>query len=459
MIKVISEHPSRGPLRAMAVVGVAAISLSACGAASGSAAGVKKSTANSNVTSKASNATNSKVRDVVWWNMWSGSTVTILDKMVSEFNSTHPNIHVTQLNVPSSDGDAKLLSAIAGGDPPDVFTEFNPVIGEEANDGAIQPMNRFLTGSYGGLEKWMYPAALKGGMYNNKLVAVPMSMNTNALYYNKAMLRAAGISRPPTTLAQLDSDQAKEWKFSGGRLEQIGFYPFNATWQQFTPYFKVKDYVNGRYNLANNRHALAEMDWMASYSKYPYSDVSALNSALGAVSGASEDPFSMGKEGFELSGAYEGASRIALNPAMKNNFGVVPFPSVPGGATVPTTYENGNYNVIPKGATHPRAAFTFIAWLAGYNNPGIATYYPAGGWMPAASTVANTPAFANWESKAPYVRVFVSLLHDSGDLETTLTPTESEYELATTTALQDVATKKLTPKQALVYIDTQANKS
>ena len=163
--------------------------------------------------------------NITWQTMWSGDTLTLLNQMVTEFNSTHPDIHVTESNIPSATGDAKLLSEIAAGDPPDVFTEWNPVLGEYAADGTIQPMNPYLTGTYAGLEKWEYPIALQGGEYKGTLYALPMSMNSWALYYNKSMLKAAGISSPPTTLAQLYADQAKEWKISGGKLEQIGFYP------------------------------------------------------------------------------------------------------------------------------------------------------------------------------------------------------------------------------------------
>ena len=93
--------------------------------------------------------------------MWSGNTLTLLNQMVTEFNSTHPDIHVTESNIPSATGDAKLLSEIAAGDPPDVFTEWNPVLGEYAADGTIQPMTPYLTGTYAGLEKWEYPIALR----------------------------------------------------------------------------------------------------------------------------------------------------------------------------------------------------------------------------------------------------------------------------------------------------------
>ena len=66
--------------------------------------------------------------------------------MITAFNSTHPDIHVTESNIPSATGDAKLLSEISAGDPPDVFTEWNPVLGEYAADGSIQAMTPYLTG-------------------------------------------------------------------------------------------------------------------------------------------------------------------------------------------------------------------------------------------------------------------------------------------------------------------------
>ena len=45
--------------------------------------------------------------------------------------------------------------------------------------------------------------------YKGSLYAVPMSMNSFALYYNKSILAKAGITAPPKTLAQLDADAAK----------------------------------------------------------------------------------------------------------------------------------------------------------------------------------------------------------------------------------------------------------
>ncbi len=212
--------------------------------------------------------------DLNWQTMWSGNTLTLLSQMVNKFNATHPNIHVTESSIPSATGDAKLLSEIAAGDPPDVFTEWNPVLGEYAGNGSIQSMTPYLTGSYAGLEKWLYPIALQGGEYNGTLYGLPMGMNSWALYYNKSMLKAAGISSPPTTLAQLYADQAKEWKISGGKLEQIGFYPsYNQGLEYFGSFFGAVNCFDsaGKYTLENCPGAQAEANFFAQYASYPYS--------------------------------------------------------------------------------------------------------------------------------------------------------------------------------------------
>ena len=118
--------------------------------------------------------------------------------MTTQFNKTHPGIHVTESNIPSvaTTSTAKLLSAIAAGDPPDIFTEWWPEIGEFAADGDLDSMSPYLTGQYAGFEKWEYPVAVQGGTYKGQLYAVPMGLNSWALYYNKSMLAKAGITLP-----------------------------------------------------------------------------------------------------------------------------------------------------------------------------------------------------------------------------------------------------------------------
>jgi multiple sugar transport system substrate-binding protein len=427
-----------------AALGVsAALALAACGGPAASS----------------SSTSSSGVVNITWQTMWSGNTLTLLSQMVNAFNSTHPGIHVTESNIPSATGDAKLLSEIAAGDPPDVFTEWNPVLGEYAADGSIQSMTPYLTGKYAGLEKWEYPIALQGGLYKGTLYALPMSMNSWALYYNKSIMKAAGISSPPTTLTQLYADQAKEWKISGNKLEQIGFYPiYNLGFEYFGSFFGAVNCFDsaGQYDFSGCQGAQTEANFLAQYDKYPYAQVAAMETAYGAVAGGDDDAFVAGKEGFNMDGPWEGAQNIPVtNPAMNNNFGVVPFPgSEPG----PSTFGQGNYNIIPKGAAHPSAAFTFIAWLSGFDNVAFNSQIdPKGGWMPVSPSVVTAPAYQAWLKANPWLKVFVQQMSSPYSVTPTLTKTESEFETAEATATEDIGEKTKTPQQALTYIDAQAN--
>ncbi len=254
-------------------------------------------------TAEASATHQSSAVNITYWNMWSGKWTTLIDQLVAQFNASHPDIHVTALSVPSSNGDQKLLTAIAAGVPPSVFTEWNPEIGAYAYQKAIQPLNSFETGQYAGIGNWVSPVATSWATYQGKLYGLPMSMNSFMLYYNKTMLKEAGISSPPTTTAQLFTDQAKEWKYNGGRLTQFGMYP-TTNWDQLMPVFNVDSFVNGKYDLATNKQAIAEMDWIAKFDVYPFSQVEGLETAVGNAGGGSVDAFVEGKAGFWISGAW-----------------------------------------------------------------------------------------------------------------------------------------------------------
>jgi len=436
--------------RAAAPAAIAACAVLALAACSGPAA------------SSGGGSSSSGVVDITWQTMWSGNTLTLLSQMVNKFNATHPDIHVTESNIPSATGDAKLLSEIAAGDPPDVFTEWNPVLGEYAADGSIQSFAPYLTGSYAGLKSWLYPIALQGGEYGGTLYALPMSMNSWALYYNKSMLKAAGISSPPTTLSQLYADQAKEWKISGGKLEQIGFYPLyesaGSAFEYFASFFGAVNCFSsaGQYALASCPGAKSEANFFAQYDTYPFSQVDAMETAYGSVAGGDDDAFVAGKEGFNMDGPWEGAQNIPVtNPSMVHNFGVVPFPNSVGG---PSTFGQGNFNIIPKGASHPKQAFEFIAWLAGYDNEAFNSQMdPKGGWMPASPSVVSQPAYQAWLKANPWLDVFVEQMSSPRSVTPKLTKTESEFLTAEATAAEDIAEHSMTTQQALAYIDQQAN--
>ncbi len=396
-----------------------------------------------------------RVIHLIYWNMWSGRWETLVKNMVADFNRTHPGIQVKTLAVPSASGDAKLLTAIAAGNPPDVFTEWNPSIGSFAQNHSILSLNRFMKGPYRGMRSWFYPVSLKFSTYRGKLYGLPWTMNDLLLFYNKTMMKQAGLNphRPPKTMAQLTSDQAKMWKYGkGGSIKQMGFYA--DTWDALTGVFNVNDVIHGKYNLLTP-NAIKEMKFIAEYRKYPFAKVGGFASAFSAAAGGGEDPFDMGKAGFYINGMWE-IPQIQQNDP-KLQYGVAPLPAPPGGH-YGASWINGNYNIIPRGAKYPRAAWTFIAWLAGYHNVRwAASHDPLGGWLPPSPAVTKQPAYKKFVNANPWRKYFVAALANRFDRVTPVTPVEQYFETKMTNAVDGVLEGREKPIAALRHVQTVTN--
>lgn len=397
-----------------------------------------------------------KVIHLVYWNMWSGHWETLVKSMVAEFNRTHPLIQVKTLAVPAADGDAKLLTAIAAGNPPDVFTEWNSSIGSFANNGSLVNLNQFMRGSEKKMRSWFYPIALKWATYKGGLYGLPWTMNSDALFYNKTMMKRAGLNpnRPPKTLAQLNAEQAKLWKFSkNGAVQQMGFY--DGAFNTFAGTFGVKDFIKGKYDLLTPQ-AKADMKFLSTFKKYPFSKVSGFSSAFSAAAGGAEDPFDMGKAGFYVNGMWEIPQIQANDPRLQ--YGVAPLPAPPGGHYGASTI-NGNYNIIPKNAKYPKAAWTFITWLSGYGNVAwAASHDPLGGWLPPSPKVANAPAYKKFIAASPNRAQFVKALANPYDHISAVTPAEQFYQTTMATEQDDVLEGKVSPIAALKAVQQAANK-
>ena len=204
------------------------------------------------------------------------------------------------------------------------------------------------------------------------MVAAPMSLASWALYYNKQLLAKYGIKSPPTTLAQLQADQAKMWVSSNGQVSQIGFYPDTNEngFGFYTSFF-------GRHQLHQRRPAsmttrvprrvpggIAEMNWPQELlPSYSYSQVMALQTAMGQVAGGAGDIFSNGKSGFVLSGPWEGAQRS--RPDGYGARGPLQRRALPPIWRPQHSRVRATSTLSGRAPKHPKQAIEFIAWLSG----------------------------------------------------------------------------------------------
>ncbi|MCU4185371.1 extracellular solute-binding protein [Acidiferrimicrobium sp. IK] len=144
------------------------------------------------------------------WTAFSGSLGTAFDHLVSQFNASQSQYRVTAVYKGSysqvlSDTIA-AFKAHAAPDISQIFDAGTATIMDSA--GSYVPVYKlmseykipFSTGSFIGGAASYYETS------GDQLDSMPFNSSTPVLYYNKAELQAAGISTPPTTWSELESD-------------------------------------------------------------------------------------------------------------------------------------------------------------------------------------------------------------------------------------------------------------
>jgi ABC-type glycerol-3-phosphate transport system substrate-binding protein len=125
---------------------------------------------------------------------------------IAAFEQKNPNIKVvyTEKNVTTYESD--LLNALAAGTGPDIFYIHNDWLPKYQDKMTPAPTAAFTLSNY---ENSFADVATGDFVSNQKIYAVPLSIDTLALYYNKDMLGSAGIATPPKTWSDLVTDSQK----------------------------------------------------------------------------------------------------------------------------------------------------------------------------------------------------------------------------------------------------------
>ena len=134
----------------------------------------------------------------------SNSTTKYWDAVATAFHQAHPSITVNVQTVNWTDFPTKSATLIQNKQHPDIM-EGNPAP-PYAQSGLIYPVSDVLSPSVAGN---LIPKFLKDGQYQGVNYGIPFTTSTRAMYYNKKIFAAAGISAPPKTWTELQADAAK----------------------------------------------------------------------------------------------------------------------------------------------------------------------------------------------------------------------------------------------------------
>ena len=237
----------------------------------------------------------------------------------------------------------KMPIALKSDSPPDIFQQW----------GGGQEATQFTSGKLANLgsltSSWISELGLAaaGWQVNGQQYGIPYDQHVVGFWYRKDLFAKAGITSPPATIAQLESDDAK--------LKAAGITPIalggGSRWPDafYWEYFAVRECSESvlqssikAINMTAPCFSQATKDLTAFMATNPFQGgFNATQAQTGA--GSSAGLLANGKAAMELQGDWETSVVPALtaNKNIISDLGWFPFPQVPGGAGAATAVLSG----------------------------------------------------------------------------------------------------------------------
>jgi multiple sugar transport system substrate-binding protein len=180
-----------------------------------------------------------------------------LPTLAQDFMTQYPNVTVNVEPVPWDQAHQKLLTAIAGGETPDVSQIGTTWMAELAETGALAEAPEGLTGR--SAEFW--EAAWSTVTVDETVYGAPWYVDTRVLYYRTDLLQEAGFEQPPATWDEV-KQAAVALKEAGHRYgiqlhPRADFLPF--IWQAGGTV-----YEDGEFKL-NSPEVVEALTWYQSF--------------------------------------------------------------------------------------------------------------------------------------------------------------------------------------------------
>ncbi|HEY2579308.1 MAG TPA: extracellular solute-binding protein [Streptosporangiaceae bacterium] len=421
---------ARVPRRQAMIVGAALLALAATACSSpGSTAG--------------------KTVTITYWTSSSQAEINYLD---SHFNATHSSVKISGQYIASADDTtAKEVSAIKTG------TEPNVVIGQDpsalpllAESGKVVNLSQPLAAATAGL----YPGIKPALFYKGQQLGMALGgVGDYVLFYNKKDFAKAGISGPPATWTQLESDAMK---LSDPARHHYGIYIPWGTAEWISYEWEGLLWANGGQFL-NPAGTKVAFDSPAG--------VQALTTWVNLVRKDHAAPTTS----FAQAGSYDGAPAFASDAVSmvidgqyalaefntaKLDYGVALVPAGTSGQSA-TNIGIGVASVFDHGTAADNAAITFVKWLA---QPAQGAYLTAvGSGLPSAPAQLNQTAVKHEAATQPTYQLFASQLKTGHTRPTVPAYTAVSLDLAT--EVNDALNGSVTPAQALAKAAAEGNQA
>ena len=347
------------------------------------------------------------------WHMWSGEWKEVVEGIVADYNRSQDKYEVVALSLPSS-AETKLQMGMAGGDPPDLMVEWNPILPTWAEAGLLQPLDELMTPEERArFEREAFPIVKRLGGYRGKVYGLPVGLNLAACYARKDFLREAGVDPEtwvPKTLEELVEVGKRLDKFDkDGQLVRIGFNPpgFRSVAPAFGGGFYDWKSNSGGILIDTPENLRAMETVVALRKRLGFDNIVRFQSAMGNDFGGAW-AFIQGAYGITIDGQWRVEQLRKYAPQVP--YRVFPLPPPRDGKAL-AQMTGGNFVVMPKSAKNREGAWHFVKWWNGLADPNTAAKpFAVMAQMPPSTGVAGSDFYTSYLKENPEFAKFVAML-------------------------------------------------
>ena len=299
-------------------------------------------------------------------------------KAADEFSQKNPNVKVSVEVVPGSETDvAKLMTAVRSGAGPDIAVIDRFTVAQRAATGLLVDLTPLIAKEGKDLGQEYSEAPWQEVLYQKKVYALPTNTDARVLFYNKQLLKEAGVDLSEFDPAKgpIDPQRFKEIAFklnktdSSGAYTRIGFVPWL---EQGWGYTWGYAFGGSFFDFANCKVTATDPGVVKGY-QFVYDWAKALDPqkartfvdtywqwpSVGTLPD-SQMPFFTGKVAFVISGNWVFSTMKDAAPNL--DYGVTYIPA-PNGQK--TSWSGGWSVAILQGAKNIEAAYQLLRFVAG----------------------------------------------------------------------------------------------
>jgi len=314
---------------------------------------------------------------VTFWHFWRPEVITPL---IAHFESTHPDIDVVDEQLTWQAGQEKIQAAIAAGNTPDLCELGSTWLPRFAASGALLDLTPLADSLRGDLGHW------EAATQNGRVYGLPWVVGTRALFWNRALFRAAGLD---TTHAPDTWDELLTAATRLSRLPGVKGFGLNAgeryvLFKKFMPFawgnggeILTPDGRHSAFNSPANAQALAFYVQLAKVSLIEKQDVI-------------DRAFMSGQVGVMVSGAWNLRVFAEQTPGLAFDVGLIPRPAPDRGRHA--SFAGGEYLVIFASSKQAQAATELARFLVG-KEAAVALCRAARSVQPAAVGAESDPYY------------------------------------------------------------------